>query len=83
MKGNPSSFETHSGGWEGLRRKWIRIHLLSSILVSVNHARFGLQTVFSNTQSDRSISRTGSRVITDPKMLSILADRFTKRREIW
>jgi hypothetical protein len=59
MKVNPSSFETHSGGWEGLRRKWIRIHLLSSILDSMNHARFGLQTVFSITQSDHSISYTG------------------------
>jgi hypothetical protein len=71
MKVNPSSFETHSGGWEGLRRKWIRIHPLSSILVSVNHARFGLQTVFSITQSDHSLCRFGSSVITDLEMLSM------------
>jgi hypothetical protein len=29
MKVSPSPLEPHSGGWEGLRRKWIRIHLLS------------------------------------------------------
>jgi len=70
MKVNPSTCEPHNGGWEALRQKWIRIHFLFTVLLLVNYARFGLQTVFAITHSDLPIAPSSLIAITKIEMLT-------------